>query len=485
MSHTTTRARPARRSLAVVLVGSALALALATAPATAQTRFAWPDTTVDVSKYTTVDLCLAAVSRAQHGVDVREALSGRRDTILRDPRDQLKPLPAPVTDVATRCAARFPEATAKLEDFAPLLALYLVAGRDTDATALVARRLAVVPAKSKPERRAVEDTTIRIYLAARPARLDAAERILVARAHEGGTDRMDRMEIYTQLMKSAAGVGDTARARRVARWIVAVADSLTPAERESEKFEGMGGGGGKFLVFDAVQELVGLQVMLDSLRHSTAALVALERNTWAAQLHERPEALPIPIGERAPTIKADYWLPAEAASTPRPAPGHASFVIFLDDKDCLRFEQDVDAVSDGCGSELATLHRFSERFPTLDITIVSSTHGHFVYAPPMTPAEEAGMIRNWLEPYHIPRLTVAVTSTPFWNLPSPDGRRIENPTANQTSYSFAKQVQPQSAEYLIDQDGILVTVFSRNESELAQFIDVLVHRQTGGEHAAK
>ncbi|HEX6535719.1 MAG TPA: hypothetical protein VF041_14070, partial [Gemmatimonadaceae bacterium] len=460
-------------------------LAALAAPAAAQTRFEWPDTTVQISKYTTVDLCLAAIGRVRGDLYRREALTVRRDTMPQDPRENLKPWPAPVTEAAARCAARFPEATAKLDDFAPLLELYLMAGRDADASALVTRRLAAVPAKSAPERRAVDDSLVRIYLAARPAHLDEAERILVARAHEGGTDRMDRMEIYTELMSAAKGAGDTARTRRAARWVVAVADSLTPAERESEKYEKMGGGGGgKFVVFSAVQELMGIPVMLDSLRHSTAALVALERSTWATLLQERLDALPIPTGERAPTITAEYWIPSAAGNAPRPTPGHVSLLTFLDDKDCVTVDPQGD-VGDQCVSDLAQLRRLSERFPTLDITIVSGTHGSFVWAPPPTPAEEADMIQTWLASYHIPRLTVAVTSTPFWNLPRPDGRRIDKPTQNYTNYTFRKLLKPEGSKYLVDQDGLIVSAFGLGESDLAQFIDVLVHRQTGGEHASK
>ena len=41
------------------------------APAGAQTRFAWPDTTVDVSRYTNVEDCSAAVARVREGITRR------------------------------------------------------------------------------------------------------------------------------------------------------------------------------------------------------------------------------------------------------------------------------------------------------------------------------------------------------------------------------------------------------------------------------
>jgi hypothetical protein len=469
------------------IAGGALALALAAAaaPAAAQTRFAWPDTAVDVSQYATVEQCLEAVDRVRRGLARREALTVLRDTMPSDPREALNPEPAPVTETAERCATRFPEASAKLADFAPLLALYLAAGRDADASALVDRRVAAVSTKNTLERTAIGDSAIQIYLDARPVRLDAAERILVARARSDGADRLDRMKIYANLMIAARDVGDTTRARRAAGWLVAVADSLTPAERESEKFETMRGeGGGRALVFVAMQQLMGLPVMLDSLRHSTAALISLERNMWAQLMRERPEALPLPIGERAPTIMADYWIPSTAGSTSRPTPGHVNYLIMLDNVICVRTTPLGD-VGDACGYQFGLLRRLSERFAALDITLVTRTHGSFVYAPPPSPAEEVDMTRQWLTPYHIPRLTVAVTSTPFWNLARPDGRRIDKPTQNYTNYTFGKSSPSFINAYLIDQDGTIVAL-GYDESALAQYIEVLLQRGTGGgEHVAK
>ncbi|MBX6331730.1 MAG: hypothetical protein IRY91_07775 [Gemmatimonadaceae bacterium] len=475
--HSERGAPRARTSLIVALACGTLTAA----PAAAQVRFAWPDTAVPLSGYNTVDKCLALVARTHADVSRREMSAVRRDTLPYDPRASLKPLPAPVVEIARRCAAQFPEPTARLDDFAPLLRLYLDAGRDADASALVARRFAAAPPKSAKTRAAIEDSVVAIYLDARPARLDAAEQILLARARRE-PDRLDRMVLYGKSMQVANAAGDTAQARRAARLLVNAADSLTTAERESEKFEKMGG---RSFLFPAVMQLMGVPVMLDSLRRSTAALVTLERSTWAALLGESPDALPVPIGEHAPTISADYWIPAAAGNTPRPAPGHVSLILFLEDATCITLDPNGEA-NDQCGAELSMLRRLSERFPTLDVIVVSRTHGFFAWAPPMTPAEEADMLRRWIDTYHIPRLTIALTSTPFWNLPRPDGRRINKDTPNFVSYTFGKRVKPEQSQYLVDQDGLVVSVWGLHEQELAQFIDVLTHRQaTGGDRAAK
>ena len=212
------------RAKYAAMMAAGLMLALGATSAAAQTRFAWPDTAVDVAKYTVIEQCLAAANRIRGGLFWQSDRIVWRDTMPADVQGALRPDPAPVTEAAVRCAARFPEPTANLHDFAPLLRLYLVAGRDADAKALVDRRMAAVPAAGTRERAAVSDSAVDIYLRAQPQRLDAAEQLLVTRARGAG-DRLDRLELYARLVDAAQNAGDTARARRAATWVVAVADS--------------------------------------------------------------------------------------------------------------------------------------------------------------------------------------------------------------------------------------------------------------------
>ncbi|HEU6449802.1 MAG TPA: hypothetical protein VFT57_00180 [Gemmatimonadaceae bacterium] len=473
-----------RHLLAASALGGALALAT---PVAAQTSFEWPDTTVRLSTYTTVEQCLSAAQRVNRAVEREQALVVWRDTLPRNLKEKrLGPAPAEVSETARRCAERFTEPGSDIADFAPLLRLYLDAGRDEDAAVLVRRRLAAVPAKgAQSERTAVVDSAVDIYLAAHPARIDAAENVLLTRAQDRA-DRIDRIAIYNDLMTAASSVGDTARERRAAGWIVSLANSLTKAERESAKFEELGAGaGGKMVVLGAIRVLTGFSTMLDSLRRGTAALTALERNMWAAMTKGRPESIPIPVGEKAPEITADYWFPSEAASTPRPAPGRVSIVQFLDHDSCV-LSNLLGDVSENCGFQISTLRRLSERFPDVEVTIVSRTRGSFLYSPPPSTAEEANLVREWLAQYRIPGAVIAVASTPFWNLPRPDSRRIDKPVPVIERYGFAKSFEPEGHLFLVDQDGLIVTAVGFDETQLGEFIEVLLQRQSrGGENAVR
>jgi len=397
-----------------------------------------------------------------------------------------------VAQAATRCVARFDPRTAKLTDFAQLMQLYLVADRDADSKALLDRRLAAITTKGTRERIAVEDSAVLIYLSVQPRRLDAAEQLLVARAR-GGADRLDRMALYYRLMDAARQAGDTSRSRRVAKWVVAVADSLTSDERESDKFTRMGSEGGNLVVFAAMFEIVGSKTLTDSLRHSTKAMANLLRTMWSQFTKERPEALPFPLGERAPTITGDFWYPREASGEKHPAPGHVSIVEFVDASRlygaCMN-DSPWSAISDYCVSNWYFLRRLSNRFPGLDITLVLGTRGNFLHAPPPSPAEEAELYHNWIDPYHIKGTVLSATARPFWNLPEPDGRRVDKPAPNSVAYSFGKSFSSEQGNglggrYLVDQDGLIVDVFF-NESATFGFIDALIQREkAGGDRASK
>lgn len=479
------RRAPRRLALYLALYG-----ALASSAA-AQTRFQWPDTTVDLGKYTTVDQCNAAAKRIEEGQYALRNEIAWRDTMPFDTQESLKPLPASVIQSAARCAARFDQRTAKFKDFAPLLRLYLTADRDADAKALLDRRLAAVTAKGSPERIAVEDSAVLIYLQAQPRRLEPAEQLLVARAR-GGADRLDRMALYYRLMDAARDAGDTTRARRAAEWVVGVADSLTPAERETDKFAKMGPQGGNVVVFAAMQTIVGVKTLVDSLRHSTMAMVNLERTMWAKFTKERSEAFPLPIGEHAPPLLGDFWFPRSAAGEKHPAPGHVSIVEFADGSalygGCLATGA-WGVVTDGCVYPYSLLRRLSERFPGLDVTFVVGTRGNFVHALPESPAEEAEFYHNWVEPFHIKGAVMSVTTRPFWNLPAPDGRRVDKLTPNAIAYGYGKSWQVEGGgfggKYLIDQDGIIVDVIF-NEPATFQFVNALLQREkTGGDRASR
>jgi hypothetical protein len=284
-------------------------------------------------------------------------------------------------------------------------------------------------------------------------------------------------------MIATRDAGDTVRAKRAARWVVDVADSLTLAERQSIEFEHLAdGNGGQFLVFDALDELTGLKARMDSLKKSTLAYTTLERANWSIATGERPEALQIPLGVKAAPLVAEYWYPASAGSAPRPTPGRPTLIAFFEHNRCIDGPSTADAgPAPQCVARMAELRRLALRFPTLEIDIVMSTHGQFMYMPPTTPAEETLLIKDWVDVHKVPGAVLGVTNTPFWRLPEPDSRRIDKDTPNLTHYSFGKSWRAGSGSmFLVDSDGVIADSWRLREDELGQFIEVLLNRQHKG-----
>jgi hypothetical protein len=447
----------------------------------AQTRFPAPDTTVDFVRYTTAEDCLAAVGRVRHDLD-RQKLSAMADTLPYDPAEALAPAPAAVNAVAARCAARFAGATIDLRDFRVPLELFLAAGRDSDAAAVVARRLSAIAPNDTVDRAKVTDTVVQIYVEARPSRLAAAEAILVRRAR-GSAERIERLRTYSKLLVASGSAGDTARARRVARSMLAVSDSLTPAERRSEQFEEAHV---PALMFLAVKILAGLEPRLDSLRKSTAAFVGLEQAYWSQVTGERGDALP-DVGKRAEALTADYWFPSAAGTVPHPTPGSATLIVLVTPTQCMEQVEFGDFVGWACDHQLAQLRRIAHRFPALHIDVVMSTRGAYMYVPPPAPADEAALLAKWLDNIHVPGAVLSVTSTPFFKLQEPDGRRINRDVPNLVHYHVQEGagVTVVIRMFLAGADGTIIEggapyVGAWDETELTQMIDAVLKQGKPG-----
>ena len=450
---------------------------------------------MDVTRYG-IEECLAATQAA----DPREAfhrdstgMTGIIEPFWRDTLEETaaraaeqarEPLHAWVTDVARRCGARFAAASAPLADFALVFALYLAANRDADAATLVTRRLKAVTAER--EHVAVLDTIIHAYLGqtalgsglklrfplfTHPGRLAAAESLITELARLKSATWQMRFGTYGRLGYDAWDAGDTVRARRAYQAQLAIAATLTDAERRSNEFQGA--------AVDIHQALKRFDTtLLDSLRHSTAAYAAYYRALWAkATGGVVPQS---PIGEPAPMIEGDFWFRRGDSRAGRPVEGKVNLVVFLNQATCYG-----GGSSPSCQMHYARLRRLAQRFPALEVTLVAQTLGWFWVAALPAPAEELALLeRTWLEERKLPG-ALAVTNTPFWRLPDPDRRRVNRKVANVTHYSFGgigqvaadKLYFPASA-VLIDQSGRVIDFAnSIKEHDLVELIEVLLARQ--------
>lgn len=469
----------------------------------AQTLFAWPDTTVDLTAYTTIEDCRAAVARSIEYTSAREDLiSGRwADTLRLDSLERRGPrsLPSSVTETARRCGARFANV-----DSVPLtlsnvyFPLYLQAGWDAKARALVERRLTAIAPKNDAERAAVIDTVLDVLRSTGNYRIGArrsamAQEIVAAHLPKV-SDRVKRVRIYASMSSFVWPEGNTdsaaARVKKIAEKMAPIIDSLTEREFDELKSEygtlaeGIDDAGDFVARYYAMLNMsLGKRAVLDSLRHSTASYVKLKRGNWTRATGMRPETYGLgnPLGERASPIEADIWLGHDPSKGPRPAPGRVSLIVFLNSHECNGVIT-TSLLYGNCARSLAPLSWLEKRFPDLQITVVGQSHGYFLYLKEgITPEKEAALTKQWLEVHGV-HAPLAMTTSDSWRLPDPDGRRLSRPTDNRTNYSFGKTSGvANSSSYLIDQDGIVVHSRQMNRwsvgEDFTEMIEILLNRR--------
>ena len=477
-------------------------------PVAAQGLFEWPARAVDVSTYSTVEECAAAVQRTARHIRSREILATGiwRDTLPPDPAEHLKPVPPELRETARRCLMRFADPdSVPLEDYGWLIPLYLYAEWDDKAKALGERRLAAVAPDADAELAAIIDTLLTIY---RSRALAVENGALVAPVPKTGLfdevmsdyvprvkDRVQRFLMYqgaTDLAQARIPVDTARRARELARMLL-LADSLT----EDERFELAKRTRGRFRhdgdlgdQVAAVGELAALfsYGLTDTLRHSTKAYVKAVR-TLLARAYGIPEAeLPIPVGKRAPALDGDYWLGCgEVACGPRPTPGRVSLVLFVDfgASACGRIDRVQLELSlyGNCAEVMYSLRRLMKRFPELQVTIAARTEGHFKYVKEhLDPEAEAQLIRRWVDAYAV-GAALSVTSTRFWRLSDHDRRRINEKTANEKRYSFGGVWNANNSAFLIDEAGIVIwawPLYRESEVFFTDLARILLERNRTG-----
>jgi hypothetical protein len=464
----------------------------------AQLSFTWPpDSTRDVARYQSPEECLAAVGQANEEADnsyagvMRDTLP---DTRGREQADANAPLPESVQGLARRCSARFPAATAPLTAFTPLVSLFLAAGRDADADALVERRLKAVPPAAEAERAAVLDTVVHLYVRSgqfgvdrdfplpqfvRPVRLAAAERAFGALVRLKSATWQTRLSDNTTLALNAWQLGDTVRQRRLGEQAIEIASSLTPADRRTNDFQGMK------LALDLAAIYATRPLLLDSLRQGTEGYIALYKSIWE-RIGGPGTTLGRPLGEAAPPLEAEFWFHRPDSTVSRPVKGKVNLVVFLNAKAC--FTAFITMSRPQCQTTTARLRRLATQFPTVEITLVAETRGWFsLAAPPATPAAEAALLAHtWLEEAQLPG-ALGVVATDFWRLPGFDRRRIDRDDPNEKHYSFGqgwsvagtRQMESTPATaFLLDQNGIVVeTSHDIDESQLSELISILLARR--------
>lgn len=495
--------------LSRAIVHATMAIMVTAGAAKAQTpRFEWANTAVDLSTYTSIYQCMAAVGRVQNERAVVEhhADPVDRDTLPYDPDVELyRPSSPEVGETARACLAATAEdaANAPVDAWQGLAQLYLHAGMEDSARAVVERRIEAVDPDGAEELKDIFIQALFMYggsgsLSIRPPLIELADDIILD--HVGRlSDLRDQFQIFTQMLVTGGSspLAEDAAGARTRRNLARIHTLLESASRDDfQQFAdaaeviGMGPDEVRERLEGMAEFFVGHEIFLDSLRVSTAAYSRILRETHGRAFGQPPELYMFgrPIGELAPTLEGDIWLGCESEPCDSyPRSGRISLVWFVDRRSdrCLWPNHAPSAfdVGTNCVGAATRLRRIQERFPELDLVVVANSAGRYGWVTDDVTLEvEAELLRSWLDGFGLDRATLSMTETPGWRLPRPDGRRVDQPTANARNYSFQGTWTEDPQFILIDEDGYIVTVsrFDRySEQEVTDIVEILFDRKGG------
>ncbi len=434
-----------------------------------------PATRVDIAVYPTVDECLAVSMRLLDSLKKIDYV----DTIPLRKEEIWKPLAPVVRDDVARCGAKFQVATTPIADWMLTMQMFTMAGREADVRAMVSLRLEAISASiaADRERVAVLDSVVQFYITqAIPRRIAAADTVMsllanMSLASDPITERIKRAHL---VMTESQRIRDSLTAKKYARQVVTLAESLSDADRKTEEFgESLGP-----MIFLAHDFLDG-EAALDSLRQGRmAGFLALKLQNWKKSLGNLGWSFP--AGRTAPMLQGRWFVP-EGMPMPtsgmRPTLGSVALVVFFKEENYGDFR---------FANSFATLRRLKQQFPELEIDIVAD-HPSSYFGPLVTTdsVEEGNLFSRWLLDFHkIPGALVVEKSTFFRIDPREDRRmillRAENPIAYRGDIGVQGTSMGHAEAYLVDRSGMIIEwilqgVDRTSEAHIAQLITALFH----------
>lgn len=450
----------------------AMGVVLWTPGVAGQTQFAWPDTAVNWSRYTTIEECQAALQRSESDIQELDFKNGYwQDTMpdyatwtnYRDRKsaNEMKRAPGPTTTKATQSCMdpRFANVdSVPLDRYALYVQLYLAAGWTPKLMPLLDR----VAASNSTKFGAALDAVLDSIGQTPKARYTLLQEMVLNYAPRV-TDPVQRAILYGKLLFESYDwmTGDSASQRQAAKRLEKfIKDSLTDAERTALlakikrgaiKVQVLGG-----IVTDLDGWISGINAIIDmkpdmyfdSLRKSTAAYLAYgysqtipikkvtaEGKDTTIDLHWWN--MSNPIGLPVVPIQAEVWAGRTDSTVPRPTKGHISLVVFLSPAWC----------PDGtktwtCPTMMSTIHRLTKQYPKLEINIVARADGSYRWLA-TSPAQEAEVLHQLMAANEV-KATVAMTSREHYMRSKPDGRRVNRSTPDPNWLYYREKIRERS-----------------------------------------
>ncbi len=437
------------------LILSGFALILGNNIAASQTRFEWPSSKIDIQSYKYWDSCIGVRERV--GDSVRFHNDEIADTLHYKVNNGKNKLDDVIVSSTRLCLEKFDVNKVDLEDAIAFHQLLLDAGMDSMAHELIERKASSIGIGNRKALAGLFDSAMNASINAMPVRFQKSIEYYnryVALGDAVGPSR--KIYLLALLSGSVANSSDSVYNRVLIEKAAELAENLSDTEWNDKP------GLELSLFSQGLVKRVYISELSDSLLRNFEAynnyLATLFSTHITRKTNRSLESGYYTIGQALAPVTGHYWIPANPEGKSFPQKGAISLLIFLN-----RGKRT---------SELGVLvlaKRIKERYPELQVVIVTQTLGHLNDLNPPKPEQEAELLGKYIREFSQLDAQVVVYDTDFFKLPGYDRRRINLPTENDLAgYEKARL-------FLVDREGRKISS-GANERELEYLTGALFRR---------
>lgn len=437
----------------------------------AQLQFKWSDDAPLPARYVSVEQCIAGVNRIVRRAIIEQNKSIRIDTMpLHFDNQTLHSQPQDLTAFASGCVDKYDVKSFRLKDGWDLLARINRSANKTDQfEILFKRRIDTVPLVDSVQYAGVMDTIVMILQSSNRRDLELADSFLRVRHSYPASTPANAFAISLNLnqlhLSRNADRRDLSEA--AANRVVKLNEKLNGSDRATSAFRRIRA---DILRAYSFADWIKLTSMLAS---NVDSYLNNRLKQWETVTRGTAQFSSFPIGKTASRIPSDETFQnpwgtatarhASAKSSTDPTLNALSLVVFLGHECYMGAQIGLPfgkANGYDCPRTVSVLKRLHARFPELRIVVAVETHGYFSFLGPLKEREEAEWLRKWIHDYMNTPADLIVTHIPYFFLPAPDERRVEETLHHITDYAFGRKdlktgrdwVVPQTA-FLINSDG--------------------------------
>ncbi len=449
----------------------------------------------EYESYRYIDECMAAVERRDREVRLRSPIW--EDTIEFDRSFVKRPVVPEAKAIGIRCLSSFKIDTVPLKDPREWVPPLLLVDRSAEAEKWFTRLLDSVPA---PERWTQYAEVINAISSVRPVQVEMAVRVYERALGDIPADSVEALlKMHMAMIEAVYYSNDTSLESRTFKELFSLIDRIPDSVKEKHGYTS------QFAPFLLILMHKGTQgEALDSFRMSMDAYVRYRSSVWKRVMNTSFDGSGDAIGLQAPVIEGNFWFKSSQIDRSNthsdttsgqlygytktdkvqyPQTGKINLIAFLQGGCHANTPKLLHGRSNGdvpCWSTMSMVRRLRAKYPDIQLTVVTKTHGSLGDAPPLSEEAEADTLAKYFLGFHRLPAVYAVSAGPFVRMTMPDNRRVDTETANEINYYFRGNSLIQSGVVVLtDVNGRVVYAAvpqAEDEALLKRFIEIELKR---------